>query len=437
MKTEPIICGIDFSPTSEKAARVAAALARRVSAPLLLLHSRDSLPAELPVVTEQLIVTAYQEKMEKEVARLPKDIVIEQELAMGAADVSLTSLARQRSAQMIVVSSLGLRAPARWLLGSVAERTAESSPVPTLVVRDAEPLEAWLRGERPLKIFIAVDFTATSDTALRWVTGLLALGACEITAAYVDSPLEEAARLGCKSGLSPTGGNTSEAQALLERDLLAKVTGLLGKDDVAVRVVGNMGRPDLPLVALAVEAGADLMVIGTHQRRGLQRLWHSSVSRHILHHAPMNVCCVPPTAVAPAGRVECKRVLVAVDLNEAHSFAIPHAYSIANEGGTVRLIYNMIPSRCDENAVAEAEAKLRALAPLDATQRGLTNEVEVTVSWETAETICAAAERFGADVICIGTHTRPGLTARVLGSIALLLLQQSNRPVLVVRPVAE
>ncbi len=54
-----------------------------------------------------------------------------------------------------------------------------------------------------------------------------------------------------------------------------------------------------------------------------------------------------------------------------------------------------------------------------------------------AHAICAAAERFNADVVCIGSHTRPGLSAKVLGSVSLGVLQQCRRPVLVVWPPAE
>ena len=86
---------------------------------------------------------------------------------------------------------------------------------------------------------------------------------------------------------------------------------------------------------------------------------------------------------------------------------------------------------------AEAEAKLRALTPHEEEARGITTEVEVTESRETAAAICAAAERFGADIICIGSHTRPGFTAKALGSVSLAVLQTSRRPVLVVWPPAE
>ena len=111
----------------------------------------------------------------------------------------------------------------------------------------------------------------------------------------------------------------------------------------------------------------------------------------------------------------------------------------------MRLLHNIGPllalPRADEKEpaqlIAASEAKLRSLAPHEPEARGITTEVEVTESRETAEAICAAAERFGADIICIGSHTRPGFTAKVLGSVALAVLQNSRRPVLVVWPPAE
>jgi nucleotide-binding universal stress UspA family protein len=100
---------------------------------------------------------------------------------------------------------------------------------------------------------------------------------------------------------------------------------------------------------------------------------------------------------------------------------------------------NLVPGRRPNPAqgTAEAEERLRALAPDGAEARGIMTEVEVTESPETAAAICAAAERFGADVICVGNHTRPGLTAKVLGSVSLGVLGGSRRPVLVVWPPTE
>lgn len=63
---------------------------------------------------------------------------------------------------------------------------AETSSVPTLVVRTGGgALLAETRGERPLKIFLAADFTATSAAALRWLAEWRGIGKCEITPGYV------------------------------------------------------------------------------------------------------------------------------------------------------------------------------------------------------------------------------------------------------------
>ena len=432
--TQPIICGTDFSENAKKAADVAAALAKRLGVTLRLVHA-SAIP-RAPLTDEHLRAEA-QRLQDAGAAYLIAEVF------EGDADQVLPQVARQNSARLLVVSSLGSRKSVGWLLGSVAERTAESSPAPTLVVRDAAPFEAWARGERALKIFIGTDFTASSDAALRWVAELQQFGPCEVTAGYADWPPEEAARLGV-SGHSGMFANPPALQGVLERDLREKVSRVLGGDPIQVRVVATWGRADEPLVEMATEAQADLIVVGTHQWHGFDRLRHGSVSRGILRSAPMSVACVPTPEAGPmAGpRIrECQRVLVAVDLNEPHGFAAPYGYSIVQPGGTVRLLHNTatFPSlpRINARLITAFEAKLRALAPNEAEARSITTEVEVTGSRGTAEAICTAAERFGADVICVGSHTRPGFSAKVLGSVALAVLQLSRRPVLVVWPPAE
>ena len=433
----PIICGTDLSVNSGRAAVVAAALANRWKAPLLLVLA-SILPALAP--TEEQIRAEVPLHLED-----PAGLWVE--VVEGNADEVLVELAEQRQARLLVVSSLGQRSPGRWLLGSVAERVAESSPVPTLVVRDAAPFEAWLSGERPLKVFVGVDFGASSDAALRWIAELRQMGPVEVAAGYVDWPPDEAARLGL-TGPVGTIGNPPMIQKVLERDLREKVTKVLGGEKVSAMVRGNWARADYQLLDMALESEADLVVIGTHQWQGLNRLKHFSVSRGVLHRASMSVACVPTPATEPmAGPCirACQRVLVAVDLNEAHGFAAAYGYSIINPGGTVRLLHNLVPlsllPHADEKEpaqlIAASETKLRRMAPDPTDAPHIRTEVEITQSRATADAICKAAERFDANVICIGSHTRPGLKAKVLGSVALAVLQTSRRPVLVVWPPAE
>lgn len=449
----PLLCGTDFSAGAGAAAEVAAALAVRLKVRLLLAHACQVLAEGGALGSYDRAIAGWRERLRAEAERLRgMGAEVEEILAFDPADKALVQLARQRGVGLLVVSSEGRRGRSRWLLGSVAERVAESAPVATLVVREAGPLVGWARGERVLRVFVGVDFSSSADAALQWVGSLREWGSCEVTVGYVDWPPEEAGRLGLEGPLGAAGGNSASLQSLLERDLRAKVGRWLGEEGVNVCVRGNLGRTDLPLVAMAAAAAADLAVVGTHQAQGMARLRQVSVSRGLLHRAPMSVACVPGGAAArlpgPRFRV-CLRVLVAVDLAAPYGFAVPYAYSIVQPGGTVRLLHHRLPGmlleggeeagegEAEGSGVGAWEERLRALIPEEAGERGLASEVEITVGWETAEAICAAAERFAADIVCLGAHTRPGFAARAQGSVALAVLRLSRRPVLVVWPPAE
>jgi len=445
MKSGPIICGTDFTENSHAAATAALALAKCVGADLRLIHA-----SAVPSASNNA------ERMSAAVQRLdasPYQIL--SDIVAGKPDEVLAEAAQSFSARLVVVYSMSRGSDERWLIGSVAERTAESSPVPTLVVRNPAPFIAWAMGERALKVMVATDFSLTADASLNWVAELRAFGQIDVVAAYVGWPPEEASRLGVEGPIG-MDGTRPDIQIVLERDLREKVSRKLGDHGVRIRVEVNWGSVDTALVKMAREEQADLIVVGTHQWRGLKWVRHGSVSRGVLRHAPMSVACVPaPEAGRMSGPYarECRRVLVAVDLDEPHGFAAPHGYSIVQPGGVVRLIYNTEPVRptyplmgekyqdhlsSEEYTqhIARTEARLRALVPAPADARGVITEVEVTEGRRAAEAICAAAERFGADVICIGAHTRPGLMAKILGSVSQSILQLSRRPVLVVWPPA-
>ena len=134
----------------------------------------------------------------------------------------------------------------RWLLGGVSERTAKRARVPTLVVRDSAPFLEWTRGERPLHVFVAFNFTETSEAAMLWTKELLSAGPCVVVVGYVDAPLEQCARLGVTAP-SESAGNPPEVQAILERDLKTRATELLGDADFHIRVGVIRDRPDATL----------------------------------------------------------------------------------------------------------------------------------------------------------------------------------------------
>ena len=443
-----LVVGTDFSENARAAGITAAALARRWNDTLALAHVLDeSMSQRLPEEVRETLAASTNDRLHSEAERLSSDgVKVEEHMLSGAPEQALAELATRSDARLVIVSSVGHR-PGEWLLGSVAERTAEVSPVPTLVVRSAGPFEAWARGERPLKIFIAVDFTDASDRAVQWVKNLIAAGPCEIVLGYVDWPLGEEPRLWL--GWTPLPSHEApEVQTILKRELRDRAVTVLGKTDVRVRSEPSMGRPDVRLIEIAREEEADLIVTGTHQRRGVTRLWHPSISRALLRYAPMSVLCVPVVSPEeiPHHSAPIRRVLVAVDLNEHGGRAVPYAYGVVNSGGIVRLVHVVTPhevttsphagsphAKSRVRELAETKKRLGALAPEDAEARGIVTEVTVLEADDVADAIRQAADHFGADVVCVGAHKRFGLSQIVLGSVAKVVMTRRRRPVLIVR----
>lgn len=447
-RTPSVLCGTDFSPAARQAADVACSLAQCLHTSLALTHV-----SEIPAFPELLKELGAEANRLRQSGASVHDCIL-----IGHPGAELVKRAKPKTCKLVVVSSLGKREFQRWLLGSVSERTAERAAVPTLVVRDPGPLMAWTRGERPLKVFVAFNFTDTSEAALRWVSELQAIGPCEVVVGYVEWPPEQRLRL---AGKDPQElmKNLPEVRTILERELKTRITEILGTSaGISTRVEANWGRPDAPLAGMAKEAGADLIVVGSHQYHGFERLWKTSVSSGLLHNAAMSVLVVPRTSVKkPRGSrmgPPIRKVLVTTDFSELANLAIPYAYSLLRGGGTVHLAHVVHP---DELAGGEhrtgaydrqfemqhaklihsCEKELQALVPPEATLLGILTDVEVVEHSDPATGICVAAEKAGVDAICTATHGRSGLSKVLLGSVAQRVLARSSRPLLLVRPPLE
>ena len=296
---QPIVCGTDFSATAREAVDIAAAMTKRLRISLLLLHV-DELHRSLvsdPIIIESAALQTRCE-LDREAQRLrDSGIDVEGTVLAGSAFDQLVTTATNAKARLIVIGAVGHGLARRLLVGSVAERTAESSPIPTLVVRPGGRLASWIRGEHELKVLVGYDFSAASDAALRWVNQLTEIGKFRAAILYSNWPPDEARRLGHEGPL-PLVTNPTDVQKKLERDLKKRVTTLLPKQEVSVLVEPGWGTPEGYLFEMASRQKVDLIVVGTHQRHGLGRVLLGSVSRAVLHHAKVSVAVIPPAETA-------------------------------------------------------------------------------------------------------------------------------------------
>lgn len=147
-------------------------------------------------------------------------------------------------------------------------------------------------------------------------------------------------------------------------------------------------------------------------------------------------------------------VLATTDLSELANGAIPHAYSVVDDGGTVHLAHvleiaepeltpnplyaHYTPGRASSpEEVAKVRdsvaARLRTLIPPEAKTRGVRTEVHVTQGVAVAESVAQVADGVGAAMLCVGSRGRSGIARLLLGSTAAGILKATRRPVLIVR----
>jgi nucleotide-binding universal stress UspA family protein len=431
-----ILCGTDLSERSRPAVAAAAAIARRTGEPLWLVHvlvTADFLEEDCRERLQAAARTALEEEAERAAGTVPAGV--QRAVLVGHAVRELLRFAQVERAALLVVSSQGHAASPLYRLGGTSERISLESPYPVLVVRDAAPFEAWARGERPLRIVVGVDFTASASSAVRWVKTLRRAGACDVVFAHVYDGLDVLRRYG-RGRVSSLVEADPGVERLLERDLASTVGEVDGTGAVAFRARLALGRYADHLLELARDERADLVVVGTHHRRGTARLW--SLSSGVLHLGPMSVATVPTSAetmLGPAGLPDVRRVLVALDLSDASAWAVAFAYAlVAARGGDVHLLHVARGEADEASAAADADLsrRIRARVPEAASREGVTTHVEIAHGPVVSE-ICAAAERLGADVVCLGSRGESGLKA-LLGSVVAGVLRESARPVLVVRP---
>jgi nucleotide-binding universal stress UspA family protein len=164
-------------------------------------------------------------------------------------------------------------------------------------VREASPFTAWARGERPLRILLGIDWTETTDRPIGLVRSLRAAGPADVVVVHVYFP-----GLSSRWGLEPLGPPNEPGGSLdqlVAHDMALRVGDLAGRGDVVLRPVLGLGRIGDHVLEAAAAERADVVVVGTHGRRGYRRL--AAISSVVLHGSRSSVCCVPRAGAAGAG----------------------------------------------------------------------------------------------------------------------------------------
>ncbi len=291
MKT--ILVGVDLSPESEHAVAHALDLARREGAKVVLAMADcvPELPAHLAAGSRE-VAASYTEELQRRLAadrvtlgelreRWSGGVDLSQVIVDGFADEELPRVGSEICADLIVVGSRGRTGVRRWLLGSVAERVVRRAEQSVLVARgDAVP-----GGYR--RVVIGTDFSPLADAAIARALAVLSpqlrvdLVHCWQVpwAGTMDVPLvaNEELRAQLEAALRDAG------------DKLRAGLRDLGRPEPELHIHLVQGSAAQGLVSVATDQHAELVVVGSHGRRGVRRFMLGSVAEVTVRHAPCSV----------------------------------------------------------------------------------------------------------------------------------------------------
>jgi nucleotide-binding universal stress UspA family protein len=204
---------------------------------------------------------------------------------------------------------------------------------------------------------------------------------------------------------------------------------------------GNAARR---ILERATSLGADLMILGTHGRGGIERFVLGSVTEKVVRKAACPVLTVPPPTLT-AAKLPYKRLLCPVDFSTSSLAALRFALSIAKESDAHVTVLHVLDWPPEGELIVErfdtAEFRRVVEEQTRAQLEGLISDEART--WSNPETqvaygkpyrqILELAEREQPDLIVMGVRGRNPIDLALFGSTASHVVRRASCPVLTLR----
>ena len=202
-----------------------------------------------------------------------------------------------------------------------------------------------------------------------------------------------------------------------------------------VKAVLDQGDLQDVIPAIIEEQNIDLVVLGTHGRRGISKLVLGSSAETIYRSATCPVLTIGPQ-VHDAADWKPHRILCPVDIAEDPEQLMHYALSWAEENQSDLVILQAIPLVPWQERPAVAERCRRALNRLIPEQAQDWCTPEILIRWEYAvEAILQTAHERESDLIIISVHKSrvSALAAHLPWPVASEVVSRASCPVLTVR----
>ena len=296
-----VLVATDLSSHAEDALALVAGLAMPAGSAVRIVHVVEPFPAINALAPAEMLTLAAEGEREimteldrKAAMFRERAFVVQTALVIGRPADMIVDEAQRFHADLVVMGSRGRRRVAATLLGSVSAEVVDRAPCPVLVAR----------GRALTRLILAEDGSEIAAAGADLVTNVPALRALPVhVVSVVDAPFPFTAANSGDAGPSMHAAiqayydslpSLREATSRIASDRSTKLSA------AGVTATAEMREGDAAdeLIAAATASHADGIVIGSHGRTGVSRLFLGSVARTVLFNAPCSVLIVrAPVAV--------------------------------------------------------------------------------------------------------------------------------------------
>jgi nucleotide-binding universal stress UspA family protein len=277
-----ILVPVDFSQNSLDALHIGAAIAQKTGAALEILHVNLLTVAaplsEFGVATEYGVDDQqYKETAKTALQNLRNEVLgtkgqeklkVSTRLEDGHLYACVRDVAKEDGADLVVIGTKGASGLTEFLIGSNTEKVIRTAPCPVLTV------PSGVRSLDPKVVLMTSTLKGDQKRVFEYLAQWQKVFDFRVKVMYINNPAN-----------LPTDGS-----AEAEKNRLSEASGLKNTDVIVTEV--TLSEEEAILYA-ADTYDADMIVMGTHQRRGISHFLFGSLTENTVNHSNTPVLAIP------------------------------------------------------------------------------------------------------------------------------------------------
>jgi nucleotide-binding universal stress UspA family protein len=283
-------------------------------------------------------------------------------------------------------------------------------------------------------ILCPVDFFPASERAADYAAGIAADYGARLKLLHVVSPVLSTYKFPLNPVEVVKTMKSTTARRLKKRLDRVRAAGVNATTEVRV------GNPQDEIRHVVDADKPDIVVMGTHGRRGLERWFLGSVTESLLRHSPVPLLTVSPATAR--GERHFRRIVVTTDFSDGTADALAYAFSIAQEHQAhldlLHVVHDVgidISRRYRDPYLKNVRTKLENLIPGEAKDWCKVNtKIEAGVPYRV---ILSVIKQTKPDLLVMNIHGKGMLDRALLGTTAERVVRAANCPVLLIPPIGK